>query len=103
HPSGIMVLTKAGVISRYFFGSEFSPKDLSFALADASSGKVGSLATRLLMLCYRYDPVKGTYSATALGAVRVGGALTMFALAAFMVTSLVRERRRRRRGAEGLS
>jgi protein SCO1 len=101
HPAGIVVLTKSGKIARYLFGAEFSPKDLGFALADASDGKVGSFATQLLMLCYRYDPVQGTYSATAMGAVRAGGAATLFALGGFVALSLVRERRRRRRaGAE---
>ena len=56
HPSGIVVLTPGGTVARYLFGSEFSPKDLGFSLAEASQGKVGSVATKLLMLCYAYDP-----------------------------------------------
>jgi protein SCO1/2 len=98
HPSGIVVLSPAGVISRYLFGSEFAPRDLGLAVAEASQGKVGSVATKLLMLCYQYDPKTGTYSATAIGAIRVGGAATFVALAAFVLTSLVRERRRPRAG-----
>jgi protein SCO1/2 len=94
HPSGIVVLTPAGVIARYLFGSEFAPRDLGLAVAEASQGKVGSVATKLLMLCYQYDPKTGTYSATAIGALRVGGVATFLALAAFVATSLARERRR---------
>jgi protein SCO1/2 len=96
HPSGIVVLSPAGVVSRYLFGSEFAPRDLGLAIAEASQGKVGSLATKLLMLCYQYDPQTGTYSATAIGALRVGGVLTFLALAMFVLTSLARERRRAR-------
>jgi protein SCO1/2 len=96
HPAGIVVLTKEGKIARYLFGSEFSPKDLDFSLADASAGKVGSVTTKLLMLCYHYDPVAGTYSATAMNAVRFGGGLTLLLLGTFMATSFARERRRRR-------
>jgi protein SCO1 len=95
HASGIVVLTKSGVISRYLFGSEFSPKDLGFSLAEASNGKVGSLATRLLLLCYRYDPATGSYGARIMGAVRLGGVLTLLALLIFMGRSLYRERRKR--------
>jgi protein SCO1/2 len=95
HPSGIVVLTPGGVIARYLFGSEFSPKDLGFSLAEASQGKVGSIATKLLLLCYAYDPKSGTYSASAIGAVRIGGAATLLALSAFVGSSLLRERRRR--------
>jgi protein SCO1 len=97
HPAGIVVLTKEGKIARYLFGSEFSPKDLDFSLSDASAGKVGSVATKLLMLCYHYDPVAGTYSATAMNAVRFGGGLTLFALGGFVAMSLARERRRKKR------
>jgi protein SCO1/2 len=96
HPSAIMVLTPGGEVSRYFFGSEFSPRDLRWGLVEASQGKVGDVSDDLLLLCYRYDPVHGTYSATALGAIRVGGALVMLVLGGFIVMSLRRERRERR-------
>jgi protein SCO1/2 len=96
HPAGIVVLTKEGTISRYLFGSEFSPKDLDFSLVDASSGKVGTVTTKLLMLCYHYDPVAGTYSATIMNTVRFGGGLTLLVLGTFVATSLLRERKKRR-------
>jgi protein SCO1/2 len=99
HPAGVLVLTKTGTVARYLFGAEFSPKDLDFSLTEASQGKVGSLATKLLLLCYHYDPIQGTYSASAMTAVRAGGALTLVALLGFMGISLRRERKRRRLGA----
>jgi protein SCO1 len=101
HPAALIVLTPDGRIARYFYGTEFSPRDLRFALVEASDGKVGRLTDQLLLLCYRYDPQKGSYSASALGAVRIGGAFTALGLGAFIVTSVLRERRRRRNDGAG--
>jgi len=105
HPSAIMVLTPDGRAARYFFGTEYSPRDLRLALVEASGGKVGTVSDELMLLCYRYDPASGTYSAAAIGAIRVGGALTLTALLGFIGMSVRRERRRsaesgRRKGAE---
>jgi protein SCO1/2 len=93
HPAGIVVLGPDGMIARYLYGSEFSPRDLSLAVAEASEGR-SSLTTELLLLCYRYDPKKGTYGATAMGAVRVGGVFTLVALGAFFASTILRDRRR---------
>lgn len=99
HASAIMVLTPDGRVARYFFGTEYSARDLRLALIEASGGKLGGLSDGLMLLCYRYDPSTGTYSATAVGAVRVGGAVTLGMLAGFIGLSIRRERKRRR-GAE---
>src|SRR5207249_2954522 len=42
HPTGITVLTAEGRLSRYLFGVEYWPRDLRFALIDASAGRIGS-------------------------------------------------------------
>jgi protein SCO1/2 len=94
HPSAIIVLTPEGKVARYFFGTEYSPRDLRFALHEASDGKVGSVTDDLLMLCYRYDPATGTYSASVMTAIRAGGVLTVLGLALFMARNLRRDRRR---------
>jgi protein SCO1/2 len=94
HPAGIIVVTPDGRLARYFFGTEYSPRDLKLALVEASEGRVGGLADRLMLLCYRYDPKSGTYSATAVSAVRFGGAATVAGLAAYIAVMLRRERRR---------
>ena len=39
HASGIMVLTPQGKISRYFYGIDYSPRDLRLGLVEASAGK----------------------------------------------------------------
>lgn len=93
HASGIMVATPDGRLSRYFFGIDYSPRDVKFALIESSSGKIGSLADQLLLYCYHYDPAAGNYGFAAMRAVRIGGAVTMVALFGFMFVSIRRDNR----------
>jgi protein SCO1/2 len=94
HAAGLVVLTPEGRVSRYFFGTEYSPRDLRLGLVQASGGKLGTLTDELMLLCYRYDPASGSYSASAIGAIRIGGAMTALALAGFIGVSVRREKRR---------
>ncbi len=93
HAAAIMVLTADGRISRYFFGVEFSPRDLRFGLIDAADRKIGSAVDHLLLYCYRYDPATGKYGAVAMNLVRAGGAVTVLALVGFIVVMRRRETR----------
>ena len=93
HASGIVVTTPAGKVSRYFFGVDYSPRDVKFALIESSNEKIGTLADRLLLYCYHYDPTTGNYGFVAMRAVRIGGALTIVALVGFVFVSLRREAR----------
>ncbi len=46
-----MVLTPQGKLARYFYGLEYSPRDLRLALVEASANKIGSpVATATLLL-----------------------------------------------------
>ena len=38
HPTGVIVLTADGRLSRYLFGIEYGPRDLRYALVEASAG-----------------------------------------------------------------
>jgi protein SCO1/2 len=91
HASGIVVTTPAGRVSRYFFGIDYSPRDVKFALIESSNEKIGTLADRLLLYCYHYDPAKGNYGFVAMRAVRIGGAVTILALVGFVFVSLRRD------------
>ena len=91
HASGIVVVTPQGKVSRYFFGVDYAPRDVKFALVESSTEKIGSLADRLLLYCYHYDPAKGNYGFVAMRAVRIGGAVTMLALIGFVFVSLRKE------------
>jgi protein SCO1 len=91
HASGIVIATPAGKLSRYFLGVDYSPRDVKFALIESSNEKIGTLAERLLLYCYHYDPTQGNYGFVAMRAVRVGGAVTILALVGFVFVSLRRE------------
>lgn len=91
HPSGIVIVTPQGRVSRYFFGVDYAPRDVKFALIESSNEKIGSLADRLLLYCYHYDPQQGNYGFVAMKAIRIGGAVTLVALVGFMFVSLRRE------------
>jgi len=92
HPAGVLVLTPEGRIARYLFGVEYSPRDLRFALVEASAGRVGSLVDDVVLFCYQYDPTRGRYGAAVMRLTRVAGALTLAALGTFLVVSLRRDR-----------
>jgi len=53
HASAIMALTPEGKINRYFFGVQFPPKELRYALLSASDGAIGSDIARLRGLMRR--------------------------------------------------
>lgn len=97
HAAAIMVLTPDGHLSRYFFGVEYSPRDLRFGLIDAAERKIGTAVDHLLLYCYRYDPATGKYGAVAMNLVRASGVLTILAFATFVVVM----RRRDRNGGGG--
>ena len=94
HATGIVILTPEGRVSRYLFGVDYAPKDLRLALIESAGGRIGTLADRLLLLCYRYDPHTGRYSAVAMTAVRAGAILSVLGIGSFVILSVRRERRR---------
>jgi protein SCO1/2 len=94
HATGIVILTPEGRVSRYLFGIDYAPKDLRLALIESAGGRIGTLTDRLLLLCYRYDPHTGRYSALAMTAVRAGAILSVLGIGSFVILSVRRERRR---------
>jgi protein SCO1 len=101
HPAGILVATPAGRISHYLFGVEYSPKDLRLALVASGRGQIGNVVDQVLLLCYRYDPLTGRYSAQIMGIVRLGGLVTVLALGGFILSTTMRRRGRPKDPAAG--
>jgi protein SCO1 len=84
HASGIMVATPQGKLARYFYGVEYSPRDLKLGLIEASESKIGSPVDKLLLYCYHYDPAAGKYGPVAMNMIRVGGAATLIGFVALL-------------------
>jgi len=93
HAATVVVATPEGKIAQYFFGVEFSTRDLRLGLVEAASGKIGNAIDQFLLYCYHYDPSAGRYSAAVLNIVRLGGAATISALLIFFLAMRRRERR----------
>ena len=80
HGSAIYVATPQGKLSHYFYGIEYSPKDLRLSLVEASANKIGSPVDQLLLYCYHYDPATGKYGAVIMNMVRLAGVATLIAI-----------------------
>ncbi len=93
HPTGIIIATPDGRLARYLFGIEYGPRDVRFALVEASQGRVGSLADHLLLYCYHYDPMTGRYGVYVLRTLRIAGVGTVLLIGGFIAAMLRRERR----------
>ncbi|UCF36049.1 MAG: SCO family protein [Acidobacteriota bacterium] len=93
HASGIMVLTPDGQVARYFYGVEYSPRDLRLGLVEASNNEIGSPTDQVLLFCYQYNPLTGKYSFAILSILRVAGALTLIGIA-LLITLLIRRERK---------
>ncbi|MEM9290909.1 MAG: SCO family protein [Acidobacteriota bacterium] len=80
HSSAIMVITPQGLASSYYYGVQYSSRDVRLGLVEAANNSIGSPVDQLLLLCLTYDPTVGKYSATVLGVLRIAAVLTIIAL-----------------------
>jgi protein SCO1 len=91
HTTAIMVLTPQGKIAQYYYGVEYSPKDLRLGLVEASQNKIGNLADAILLYCYHYDPATGKYGAVIMRVLRLAALATMIFLGSFVALMLRRD------------
>ena len=98
HVSGVLVTTPEGRLSRYFYGIEYSPKELRLALVESGKGAIGSKIDELLLYCFHYDPESGRYGVVVMNLIRLGGVVTVALVAGFI---LLMRRRETRTPAEG--
>ncbi len=92
HATGIMIVTPAGKIAQYYYGVEFSPKDIRLGLIEASRGNIGNVVDQVLLYCYHYDPKTGRYGAVITNMMRLAGAATMLVLGGFLIVMFRRDR-----------
>ncbi len=85
HPSGLIVLTPEGRVSRYLFGVNFNAGELQGALQAAGERRVSSPIAQLLMVCFHYNPMTGKYGALILGGLRAAGVATLLVMAGGIV------------------
>src|SRR6185369_11955341 len=90
HASGIMIATPQGKLSRYFYGIDYSPRDVRLGLVEASDNKIGNPVDQVLLFCYHYDPVTGKYGPVIMNIIRLGALVTFGGLA--IIVFLMRRR-----------
>lgn len=100
HGSAVMLITPEGKLAQYYYGIEYSPKDMRLGIIEASNEKIGNVVDQVILYCYHYDPTTGKYGAVAMNLIRVGGVLTVLVLGTFMAVSFRRDARNSRRSPE---
>ncbi len=96
HPSGFIVLTPEGKISRYLFGVNFDARELLTAITAAANRQQGSAVQRLALLCFHYNPITGKYGALIMTSLRVSSVATVCGIIALILYLGGRNRRTRR-------
>ncbi len=94
HPAAVMFVSPEGMISRYLYGLIYIPRDLKFAIMEASEGRVGSTVEHFILSCFVYDPDAGSYVQNAVSIMRLGGVITVIVIGIFLAVMWRRERTR---------
>jgi protein SCO1/2 len=98
HAAAIMLVTPQGKLAQYYYGVEFSPKDIRLGLIEASRNKIGTVVDQVLLYCYHYDPKTGRYGAVVTNIMRLSGAATVLLLGGFLIVMYRRESHDPRKG-----
>jgi protein SCO1/2 len=77
-----MVVTPQGKMARYFYGIDYSPRDLKLGVMESADNRVGSATDQMLLYCYHYDPSTGKYGLAILSLIRFGAVLTLLGMGA---------------------
>ena len=97
HAAVAFVLTPDGRVSRYLYGVDVLARDFRLAMVEAGGGKVGTSFDRVLLSCFKYDPINRRYAPYVMGFMRIGAGLVFVALAT-LLTVLWRKELVMRRG-----
>lgn len=96
HGAAVMVITPQGRISKYFYGLEYSARDIRLAIVEASGERIGSLIDVALLLCLDYDPIEGKYGFVIIPTIRLLAIATILALAVFIVRAAKSDKKKDR-------
>lgn len=94
HAGAIVLLNPDGKINRYLRVIDLdNPRTFRLGIVEAGEGKVGTFGDQILLSCYSYDPVDGTYSKLAPAVMAIGAALTLLFMVGLLFVLWRRERR----------
>jgi protein SCO1/2 len=99
HAAVAFVITPSGKISRYLYGVEVSGRDFRLAMVEAGEGRVGTTLDRVLLSCFKYDPMNRKYAPFVMGFMRIGAGLVFLCLAGLLAVLWRKELQMRRKRA----
>ena len=85
HVPAIFFLSPRGKLTRFLHGLRYLPRDLKYALMEASDGRIGTVTDKVFMSCFHFDPKTGKYQVYAFGIMRLAGIV----VAVILVVTLV--------------
>jgi protein SCO1/2 len=94
HPAAVFVLTADGHVARVLSALALDGGSLRLALVEAGQGRIGTLRDQVHLLCYGFDPAKGTYNLAVSRLLFASGLATTIALGAFIALLIIQSRRR---------
>ena len=94
HPPGLVVLTKAGIVSGYLLGVGYSGGDLRAAVLRAGAGGVAQASLPILLLCFHFDSTTGRYTLAVEKVLRLMAGVTVLSIGG-MFLALRRKQARR--------
>ncbi len=95
HGAALFFVSGSGVLTRALFGINYQPTTVRLALLEASQGKIGTLAEKLLLFCYHFDPKGNKYSILAVNLMKIAGAITVVIMLLAYLLIFLRNRRER--------
>lgn len=90
HSGVLTLLSPTGKITRYLYGTDFLPMDFKLGIIEAAEGKVGTTISKVVSLCYTYDPEGKRY---VLDVTRIAGGGMLFIIGIFIVILIVKKKK----------
>jgi len=94
HPTALIAVSPEGKITRYLYGIHQLPLDVKLAVMEASQGHSTPTISKILNMCYTYDPEGKHY---VFNFVHVGGVVIVGLVALFVVVFIVIPKKKKER------
>jgi protein SCO1/2 len=92
HPSGIIILSPKGKITRYFYGLSYLPFDFKMAVIEAQKGLARPTINKVLEFCFSYDQEDKKYS---LQVTKVAATIIIFFAVLLFLILIIRSKNRK--------
>jgi protein SCO1/2 len=97
HPSGIVILSPKGKITRYFYGLNYLPFDFKMAVIEAQKGLSRPTINKILEFCFSYDQQGKKYS---LQVTKVAATIIIFFAVVLFLILIIKSKKRKNKQAK---